>query len=208
MISAPKGPAPVCLTTLTTTPGADWDSVHGDQKQSMRDALVRDQGSLCAYCQRRVQPTESEMRIDHWHPRERGGGVFQWNNLVGSCADRITCDVAKQETPLFLHPARGVGPDPRRFLRYTGSGEVVADDARAGEDMETLGLNDARLVRARRAVMDALGAWFERSSPTTKELHRRIALLESPEGESPEYAAVRAYYFRKKVRARGTPAEF
>ncbi|MDC0719224.1 retron system putative HNH endonuclease [Nannocystis bainbridge] len=181
--------------------------MYGDQKQSMRDALVRDQGSLCAYCQRRVKATEADMRIDHWHPRERGGGVFQWNNLVGSCADRVTCDAAKQETRLFLHPARGLGPDPRQFLRYTGSGEVVADDERARADTRTLGLNDDRLVRARRAVLDALRGWIARRERSTAELQRQIVLLESPAGEAPEYAATRAYYFRKWSRARGAAVE-
>lgn len=206
MISVRKGPAPACLTVLAATPGADWDSVHGDQKQEMREGLARDQGALCAYCQRRVRTSEQEMRIDHWHPREAGGGVFQWTNLVGSCATRGTCDDAKHETRLFLHPARGQGPDPRTFLRYLGSGDVVADEPRARGDLQTLNLNEYALRRARREIHEALTVWIERHEPTTAELHRRIRELENPAGEVVEFSAMRAYFLRKWARARGDAA--
>lgn len=206
MISAPKGPAPTCLNRLMDTPGADWNSAHGDQKQAMREALKRDQGALCAYCQRRVDSTDAGMRIDHWHPREAGGGVFEWTNLVGSCTHRQTCDVAKHETPLFLHPVRGRGPDPRRFLRYLGDGSVTADDTRAAADLRTLGFNERHLIRARREVIDELRAWMKKREPTTAELLRRIAQLETPADEAPEQATTRAYHFRRWVRARGQQA--
>lgn len=206
MISSRKGPAPACLTVLAATPGADWDSVHGDQKQEMRDGLVRDQGAVCAYCQRRVRPSEQAMRIDHWHPREAGGGVFQWSNLVGSCATRGTCDDAKHETRLFLHPVRGQGPDPRVFLRYLGSGDVIADEPRAQADLEVLNLNERALRRGRREVHEALARWIERHKPTTAELHRRIRELENPGGELDEFAGVRAYHLRRWARSRGVAA--
>lgn len=206
MISAPKGPAPVCLTTLAATPNADWDSVHGDQKQAVRDALVRDQGALCAYCQRRVHATEAAMRIDHWHSRSAGGGIFEWNNLIGSCADKRTCDAAKHEEHLFLNPVRDRGPDPRRFLRYLGDGSISAEDPRAQADLRILRLNERHLVRARRQLLDALREWIRRHEPTIAELQRQIASLETPTGEAPEHATTRAYHLRRWLRARGQPA--
>lgn len=208
MISATKGPTPRCLTTLAATPGADWDgSVYGEQRQEIREALARDQGTLCAYCQRRARPAEGAMRIDHWHPRTAGGEHFQWSNLVGSCAHQGTCDDLKGQTRLFLHPFDGHGPDPRRHLRYTGAGLVQAtdDDDRVTADIRTLGLNAFHLQRGRKAALEGLTRLLDRSGFTVTGLRAELRRCEAIAGcEAPEFAGVLAHQLRRWLRKRVT----
>lgn len=186
MLRYKKGPEPEGLAIARSTPGADWDGPpSGFSRAKIREALLRDQDGLCAYCQRRIEnyhrdrggiidPTDRSTRIEHWHARSAGGPPFVWANLLAVCTglvedqshpDRVppapapqveTCDRARGAQPLFLHPVEPTGPDPRAFLRYRGQGEIVADDGRATADVEILNLNASHLKRARMAALDSL----------------------------------------------------
>jgi len=124
------------LTALAATPDMTWDGLGARDRSPIREALVRDQGGLCAYCQRRIEAHEdpvtgrSQMKIEHWIPRaESAEHHFIWSNLIGVClgtsgdvseaAARSTtshCDASRGDK-LFLHPVQGRGPDPREHLR-------------------------------------------------------------------------------------------
>lgn len=183
MLQFQKGREPEGLVIARSTPGAVWDGPpSGFDKQAVREAVVRDQDGLCAYCQRRIAAvhraqstvpasTDRSTRIEHWHARAAGGGHFEWSNLLGVCIGAVldldhrppgpprvveTCDRARGARPLFLHPAEGHGPNPRTFLRFLGSGRIETEDARAAADLETLNLNAWHLQRGRRAALDAL----------------------------------------------------
>ena len=69
----------------------------GHDRNRIRDALWRDFGPVCAYCQQGCQPTQSritpedeppsnEESIDHFRPREQFQDLqFEWLNLVYAC---------------------------------------------------------------------------------------------------------------------------
>jgi len=52
MIRYAKSAQPARLTALAATPGIDWNALGAGDRDPIRAALVRDQGGLCAYCQR------------------------------------------------------------------------------------------------------------------------------------------------------------
>lgn len=199
MITASKGPTPRCLIALAATPGATWDSVHSDQKAEIRKGLARDQGTLCAYCQRRSPPAEGSMRIDHWHSRSDGGAQFEWSNLVGSCASSQTCDIHKANARLFLHPYRA--PAPRDLLRYTRDGRAQSDDTRVEDDIKALNLNAPELVRARKAALDALIEDLNKHEFRRPTLRARLRGFEILSGAvAPEHAGVLAARIRQWIR--------
>lgn len=142
---------------MRRTPGASWDGFV--DKEPVREALARDQGRLCAYCEQRL-PTP--FRIEHWHARASGGAEFGWTNLLGVCNGNaglgaLHCDAARGVVRLFLHPVEGRGrPDPREWLRWLGNGEVESDHPDAARDIVTLCLNHPKLVRQRLEVLNAL----------------------------------------------------
>ena len=75
-----------------------WDELDGGDRSCIRDALVRDFGMVCAYCEQPCQsPTLyeglNEESIDHFRPRNRFPERWlDWLNLVYACR---RCNQAK-----------------------------------------------------------------------------------------------------------------
>lgn len=72
---------------------------------ALQESLYREQGYLCAYCERRI-PVRDKMstedhRIEHWHCRDKyPDEVFCYGNLLMCCPGQIGgveshCDVRK-----------------------------------------------------------------------------------------------------------------
>jgi uncharacterized protein (TIGR02646 family) len=216
MLRYAKGKAPACLTGWQATRGATWDSLSAAEKGEIREALVRDQGMLCAYCQRRIAAEAPRMKIEHWDARSSGGAYFQWRNLLGVCLGNPAlegapgdperhCDDARGNKPLFLDPVEGPGPSPRSHLKYTGAGEVraVGDDSRVQSDINILNLNAHRLRRARRDVLDQLRAKLDLKEFSTHQLTSEKEKHTIRHGEKiPEHAEVVLYYVNRWLRRR------
>ena len=76
-----------------------WDELDGSDRRRIRDALLGDFGTICAYCERPCQGVTAtheepgEETIDHFRPRNRFPGLWlEWLNLVYSCR---RCNQAK-----------------------------------------------------------------------------------------------------------------
>lgn len=225
-----KGPEPPCLSDLRRTPGADWSSVHGTQKQEMRETAFREQRGLCAYC---MSPLRSrgggDMKIEHFHARSTSPGrVFEWGNLLGVClgdvgvpesgeSGRFHCDTHRGALPvgqqaLDLHPAV-FPPDVSTYFAYTNEGEIrplqalpEPERAKAARMIEKLHLNIARLKRNRAAVIAALRAKLIKmprvSRTRVKEL-LDIASLPDGEGRLHPYCQAAIHYLSRKMRQLG-----
>lgn len=190
-----KGREPSCLADLRATPGADWSSVHGPQKQQMREHAFKEQHGLCAYCMSRLgqPPSDKSMKIEHFETRALSPGrVFDWSNLLGVCLggldivpgagsgdprDRYHCDTyrgyipRKEEQRLGLNPA-AFPPDVSSMFSYTHRGEIrpaaalaPGESSSAKEQIDRLNLNIARLQRNRGAVIETLRSEFRRKPP-------------------------------------------
>ena len=75
-----------------------WDELDGGDRNRIRDALMQDFGTICAYCEQPCQsPTlheeSHEESIDHFRPRNRFPNLWlDWPNLVYACR---RCNQAK-----------------------------------------------------------------------------------------------------------------
>ena len=224
MLRYRKGTAPANLTALQATPNADYGALGAADKAPLREALVRDQGALCAYCQRRIRaaldPSTglAAMKIEHWAPQsKRDPNSLRWRNLLGVChggapgaagpADDVRdqhCDVTRADHALFLHPVEGEGPDPRQHLRYTAEGEVHSDDSRATNDVRLLNLNADKLTRARAAIYSELMRDLKRRGFTAGEVKRlHIRHQVSPGVDAPVHLEFVRYHLERKLRRFG-----
>jgi uncharacterized protein (TIGR02646 family) len=233
MLRYRKGPSPKNLSLLQASPGMVFDGLGAADRDPIRAALVRDQGALCAYCQRRIRSEPdpstglSPMKIEHWaaqtpgeaQPPASAGAAYalQWTNLLGVChggapgvpgppddSSEQHCDVSRGNQPLFLHPVEGQGPDPRQHLSYTAGGNVRAKDPRAAEDLRVLNLNAAKLTRAREDVYSQLSSQLRRRGFTVGELRRLHARhVVTPGVAAPAYAEFVRYHLERKLRAKG-----
>lgn len=174
-----KGPPPADLvatakattTNLTTPAGARTASDQID-KHGARRLLAREQGHLCAFCMRRIDPDakdtagQATLKIAHRVPVNADPTLaLSRANLLGSCdggqssgtAVR-TCDAAQGDTPLTVDPTQ---PESVARLRYESHDAreglfITSADPELRADVETsLGLNRGELPANRAAAWKA-----------------------------------------------------
>lgn len=202
MLNIRKGKEPSCLASLRTTQGADWGSVHRDEKAEMRAAALREQGFLCAYCMRRIGDSTT---MEHWDARATGADPFRWADLLAVCPGDLGgvphCDRSKKATSISLHPARP-DCDVEALVHVLPDGRLVCEEHQ--EDLDALNLNHATLRQNRRILIDVVVARCRGAS--LQELRRAVSRYEATDGgERPEYAAAALAILRPALqRAEGT----
>lgn len=228
MIRYRKGPTPSAdpddrapdgakvLLEASSTPGMDWDGFH--ERQPVREALVRDQRGLCAYCQRRIEADDA-MHIEHWVARSAStkADEFRWANLLGVCRgvtadwtrdDRRPvrhCDTSRGDTPLFLNPVEGEGPSPRDHLVYSRTSGAISPrggDPRVAKDIETLNLAATVLERGRAQALDGFRKLAEQHAYAPAYLRKQLEEYER-RTTAPEYFEVIRAYILHKLRQTG-----
>jgi uncharacterized protein (TIGR02646 family) len=221
MLRYPKGAEPRVLTGWQATPNADWESLPAADKAKVRDALLRDQGHLCAYCQRRIPTKDGRMKVEHWQAQSGGKDKLRWKNLLGVClgdergeTGALTgerhCDTARGDAHLFLHPVEHEGPSPLEHLQYTSEGEVHpsknAPQKEVQGDIRALNLNAARLRRERWVVYEVLKERLEREDFSSQALRDeyKAAALQLGVPSLPQCEVVR-YYIRRWARKSDVP---
>ena len=133
-----------------------WDELDSTDRRRIRDALVRDFGPICAYCERPCQPPTrakkpDEESIDHFKPRSRFLGEWiDWLNLVYACRrcnqrkwnkwpgydDALINSFLTAEDPRYTPVSEYVNPNAaadrrpaRDFFSFdTSSGKIAPSD--------------------------------------------------------------------------------
>lgn len=90
---------------------ATWEQMRNDGIQNGREVyqktsstLFENQGSLCAYCELKIVPTNA--RVEHFHPKSDANGInwnLVWDNLMGVCCGGT---VSFLEEPAFKKPPK------------------------------------------------------------------------------------------------------
>lgn len=81
----------------------DWDSLSSDDKRAIWVDLIKMQGKLCAYCEKKIDHTRAERRsavrhIEHFYRKsEHEELTFEWTNLFGSCGELNRCGFYKDK---------------------------------------------------------------------------------------------------------------
>lgn len=100
MISVVKGGEPKVLTEakrdIRNTPDApfDYSSLQGEDKRKVLEALVTEQGHLCAYSMCRIGTDNSPATIEHIIPQHPtslnpdGGLSLSYKNMLAVCDGR------------------------------------------------------------------------------------------------------------------------
>ena len=150
-----------------------WDELDGSHRQRIRDALVQDFGTICAYCERPCQGAtvtherHGEETIDHFRPRNRFPDLWlEWLNLVYSCRrcnqakggswpgfdDVLVNQILAGEDARYMSVSEYVHPnatDGRRPAR-----DFFAFDAETGEIRPSAQLDSPDWSIARRTIRD------------------------------------------------------
>ncbi|MCB9742227.1 MAG: hypothetical protein H6741_18710 [Alphaproteobacteria bacterium] len=164
-------------------PAPRYEDAPGPALQAVREALLRDQGWLCAYCMKRIRQeklkraagaeerdTRLNMKVEHWFPRHPDtedpveaamGQALQlsWGNLLGCCkgGEGRPAHLHHCDTAKKSHIIRLKPTDkPEQLVYYGVDGELLSDDDAVQHELdEVLRLNLDHLRLARRAALEA-----------------------------------------------------
>lgn len=171
MLCVTEGAAPACLAGFTQFAPLR----RGQCLEDVRDSLRREQGNLCAYCERIIGQAQYDARlsVEHIKPQARFPHLqVSWANLLGTCIRRETCNHHKgsDSAESFLSPVDDCPPDFIELLPTTGRvfpRDGLCDRCRNRVDytLKVLNLNHPSLVNSRRlacqGVADASSGGLE-----------------------------------------------
>lgn len=155
-----------------------YDTLRNPLKSQVRNNLVEEQGSLCAYCMCRiprtnVPPPITPIIIEHMTARNTADGRdigqgLDYNNLLAVCHGNLgpsgtrtiadlTCDAHKKNSVFkIINPC---DPDTLTSIFYNVNGEIDASDPDVKSDLvDILNLNrpSSSLIAERKAALDNL----------------------------------------------------
>lgn len=208
MIPIIKGKEPKSWTAHRLTPGARYEATD-----DLREALLRDQGYLCAYCMRRIPVKDTAAnetsRIEHIVPQSALSSdkeCMDYDNMVVCCPGALEgvdesathCDRHKAETPISFSP---MDSNFIATLEYQSDGTIVSTNAQYDSEInEILNLNISLLKDNRREVKKSVvralgrGVW---KGPDLKRLIDAFSSLDR-DGQLKPFCGVAIWYLQKK----------
>lgn len=139
-----------------------YDDLRGVVKQSVKQALMTEQGYICCYCERRV--TDEDSHIEHFRPQNNPqADPLDYANLLCSCQNRIEkgdprhCGNLKNgwfDEQLLISP---LSVDCAEQFAYTGDGKIRAAnpaDNSARVTIECLGLGIPKINALREKAIE------------------------------------------------------
>jgi uncharacterized protein (TIGR02646 family) len=151
-----------------------WDNLQKPEKTIVHTALIAEQGHICCYCGQRIN--QSISHIEHFQPRTSYPDLsLSYHNFLASCPGYPEAQASKNSVAKlpqeFCGQRKGswfdlnltVSPlesDCASYFRYARIGEILPSKdatkvAAAEATIENLGLNNLKLIRLRKAAIDA-----------------------------------------------------
>lgn len=207
-----KGAEPGSLIQHRKTKAASYDN-YAD-KDTLRSALVGEQGGLCCYCMGRVFHEAGGMKIEHWlSQRHHPEAQLDYRNLLAACrggegqpAKLQHCDTSKGDADLLYNPA-----DPAHHvetrIRYEPDGSIRAEETIFDEQLDSvLNLNLPLLKSQRRGVYDAVLFWWRterskgRGRPPQVRIEKELARYDAAHPRAP-FSPVASWLLRQRLDA-------
>jgi uncharacterized protein (TIGR02646 family) len=210
MILIKKGKEPYAWQKYRTTPGVQYQAIP-----ALVQALLQEQGYLCAYCMRRIpvcDPGSTERhRVEHLEPRTlHPDRALDYRNMVACCPGHIGsedhCDRSKRDQEITCSPLDAHFIDT---IAYSSDGTIRSTDAVWTQEMnDILHLNTPLLKENRHSVVVALTLKirYEMDRKHKTKLQILKSLLEkydyTDKSGAPfePYCGVAIYFLRKMIR--------
>ena len=204
-----KGETPIGWRERQSTPNAQYERI-----EELANALIEEQGYLCAYCMRRIDVEHT--RIEHVHCQSgHSQEVLDYNNMVICCDGDILghnnekefhCDRKKGERNISFSPTDEFFIDTISY--GSKDGEIKSSNEQYDKEMnEVLNLNLPILKRNRfevlRGVINVLG---DRNGKVWKksDLQRMLRMYMEKKNYGTysgyrEYSGIVIWYLKKKL---------
>jgi uncharacterized protein (TIGR02646 family) len=182
-----------------------------EEKDDLRETLLREQGGICCYCMRRID--YQNMKIEHWACQDKHSDrQLDYRNLLGACdggegtPKRLQhCDTHKGDDDIRVHPADSTH-NCEDYVRYQADGTIYSDNNRINSDLDgVLNLNLQTLCNNRKEALAGalagltgkrpIGAWTR----SFLEAEVRRCSNRSDSGRFREYCQVVSYHLQKRI---------
>ena len=174
-----------------------WEELDGKpMKQTVKTALLEEQGGLCCFCECRVETDSGH--IAHLFDRYNHPALaLDYDNMLYSCPENPhnvpqTCGHAQKDRLLPISP---LNEDCETHFAYSQDGDILGKNANAHETIRVLNLNGSKqLCESRRLVYEETLDNKETLSPdeftlwVNSELNRRDGMFQ-PFWTTIKYAA-------------------
>ncbi|WNZ55585.1 retron system putative HNH endonuclease [Microbulbifer sp. MKSA007] len=161
-----KGVEPKLFTNWKALANDDWiptySDLSGNEKKAVKDALIKEQGGICCYCERRLVETDSH--IEHCKPQESDDvDPLDFSNMICSCLNNIKkgapshCGDLKgnwYDDQLFVSP---LNPDCEGRFSFGANGSIDPtnpSDRAANETITRLGLGIPKFNALREKALE------------------------------------------------------
>lgn len=170
----------------------NWDNFAGPPRSETKQALLQEQGWVCAYCGRKIDDGGSH--IEHFLPRSKfPERELDYANLFASCGPSgkksapKTCGDAKgywdPTDPVNLIPSH---PDCEKRFRYESNGAVNPvdpSDLHVFKAIKVLNLNDDSLQLVRKSILAGLEAAIRAGEITAQNAADEISSWRAKDGD-------------------------
>jgi len=160
MVTIEKGQAPKAWIEKRSTPGFS----AFESTEELKNALLDEQGHLCAYCMRRIPTSDPNMdakvRVEHLKPRSKYPVLqLDYNNLVICCPGNIEyqphCDHSKGDDSITFDLFSSQLEDSITYSKFDGT--IKSSNSDWDKEINHLiNLNHPTLKANRRETLDAV----------------------------------------------------
>ena len=215
MLYIEKSQEPAELTQAKLDGLSRYEDLSGEPKKAVQQALLREQGAVCAYCMKRV--SIGNLQIEHYiaqNPEDSdydAALTIDYNNMLGVCTankfgtgarERLTCDQHRGNAKLTVDPRNEASVAK---IKYKTDGTIYSDDADIQRDLDVilnLNCSAAHLKENRRSAMDALKRDMLKNFPgkqvTKAYLEKRLAFFRDAPVKT-EFAGVLIWYLNRQL---------
>ncbi len=178
-----------------------WESLGGEPKKALKEALIAEQGGICCYCERRL--AENDSHIEHFRPKcDLAVDPLDYSNLLCSCQENL-----RRGEPRHCGNLKGDWFDPdllvspfsvecESHFAFTGNGSIMTADEKdiaASETIKRLGLNIRKLQDMRKNAIEPF--LDETLSPKDMRIFVSGYLAKDEEGRFSEFWTTIRYLF-------------
>ena len=141
-------------------------------KPQLKEYIINEQNSLCAYCERKLEDIQ-KLSIDHFKKRDLfPEETLEYTNLFISCPTNNQCEkhkdnfgLSKEDYEKIIHP---VFEEPEEYLTYDLTGYILPKDnldiqkkKKAEFTIKVFNLNNRALVEDRKKIINILKNYLD-----------------------------------------------
>lgn len=201
---------PQSLKDTRDTKGADFNSCN---KKDLREAVLDEQGFICAYCMQRIEQSHKSTGIEHYDAQANNRQkTMDFTNMLGVCKvsegkpKKIQhCDKSRGNKLLTVNP---MNQSCERLIKYRSSGTIFSENKIINNDLNIiLNLNTERLVFNRKYTIETVRQSINRKYKNKKnktwsksELQKELAIWQSrKDNQFSPYCQAAIYYLEQKI---------